>query len=286
MTTTGTPAATLSDTGALPSGVTFTPNANGTATLAGTPAAGSQGTYTLTIKATNSAGTATQSFVLTVNSGLAITSAASASATSGTAFSFTVTTTGTPTPTLTEAGALPSGVTFTANTNGTATLAGTPAATAKGAYPITFTAHNSTGTASQAFMLTVNNKPGFSSAAAVTETAGTAFNFTVATTGYPVPKLTAADPARGGELLRQRQRDRIAVGYDRDQGRDLHPGRHRDQRGRLRQPDDHADGQGGGDDGAGADLHQPRHGHGDLGYRVHLPGQDDGLPDHRTTPRT
>jgi hypothetical protein len=193
VTTTGTPAAALSATSspALPSGVTFKDNGNGTATLAGTPPAGSQGTYTLTIKATNTAGTATQSFVLTVNSGLAITSAASASATSGTAFSFTVTTTGTPTPTLTEAGPLPSGVTFTANTNGTATLAGTPAATAKGAYPITFTARNSTGTASQAFTLTVNNKPAFTSSAAVTETAGTAFNYTVATSGYPVPKLTA-----------------------------------------------------------------------------------------------
>jgi hypothetical protein len=193
VTTTGSPTAALSATSspALPSGVTFKDNGNGTATLAGTPPAGSQGTYTLTIKATNSAGTATQSFVLTVNSGLAITSAASASATSGTAFSFTVTTTGTPTPTLTEAGTLPSGVTFTANSNGTATLAGTPAATAKGAYPITFTARNSTGTASQAFTLTVNNKPAFTSSAAVTETAGTAFNYTVATSGYPVPKLTA-----------------------------------------------------------------------------------------------
>jgi hypothetical protein len=193
VTTTGTPAAALSATSspALPSGLTFKDNGNGTATLSGTPPAGSQGTYTLTITATNSAGTATQSFVLTVNSGLAITSAASASATSGTAFSFTVTTTGTPTPTLTEAGPLPSGVTFTANANGTATLAGTPAATAKGAYPITFTARNSTGTASQAFTLTINNKPAFSSSAAVTETAGTAFNYTVATTGYPVPKLTA-----------------------------------------------------------------------------------------------
>ena len=92
VTTTGNPTAALSATSspALPSGRDASrTTGNGTATLAGTPPAGSQGTYTLTITAKNSTGTATQSFVLTVNSGLAITSADSATATSGKAFSFT-----------------------------------------------------------------------------------------------------------------------------------------------------------------------------------------------------
>jgi hypothetical protein len=193
VTTTGNPAASLTaaSSPALPSGVTFKDNGNGTATLAGTPPAGSQGTYTLTVTAKNSTGVATQSLQLTVNSGLAITSAASATATSGTAFSFNVTTTGTPAPTLSRAGTLPPGITFTANSNGTATLSGTPAAAAKGTYPLTFTARNSTGTASQAFTLTVNNPPAFTSAATVTETAGTAFAYTVVTTGYPTPALKA-----------------------------------------------------------------------------------------------
>jgi Putative Ig domain len=193
VTSTGAPTAALAATStpALPSGLSFKDNGNGTATLSGTAPAGSQGTYALTITATNSAGTSTQSFTLTVNSGLTITSAATAAATAGKAFSFTVTTAGTPTPTLTHTGTLPSGVTFTANSNGTATLSGTPAATAKGPYAITFTAKNSTGTASQAFTLTVDNTPAFSSAAAVTETAGTAFTYTVNTTGYPTAALTA-----------------------------------------------------------------------------------------------
>jgi hypothetical protein len=193
--TTGNPTAKITATSspALPAGVTLVDNGDGTATLAGTPPAGSQGTYTVTITAANSVGTTLQSFVLTVNSGLAITSAASATATSGTAMTpFTVTTTGTPTPTLTRAGTLPPGITFTANANGTATLSGTPTAAAKGPYPITFTARNSTGTASQAFVLTVNNTPAFSSAATVTETAGTAFTFTVNTTGYPTAALSTA----------------------------------------------------------------------------------------------
>jgi hypothetical protein len=193
VTSTGTPTAALSvtSTPALPSGVTFTDNGNGTGTLAGTPPPGTQGVYSLTVTAGSSAGTATQSFALTVNSGLAITSAASASATSGKAFSFTVTTTGTPAPTLTHAGTLPSGLTFTPGANGTATIAGTPAASATGQYPITMTAKNSTGTASQAFILTVANPPAITSAAAVTETAGTAFSFTVIATGYPAPTFTS-----------------------------------------------------------------------------------------------
>jgi hypothetical protein len=199
VTTTGNPTAKLSATStpALPSGVSFKDNGDGTATLSGTPPAGSQGTYTITIGATSSAGTASQTFTLTVNSGLAITSANSASATSGTPFTFTVKTTGTPTPTLTRAGTLPPGITFTDNGDGTATLAGTPSATAKGPYPLTFTARNSTGTASQAFTLTVNNVPTFSSVAAVTETAGTAFTFTVRTAGYPTPSLKSGSLPAG-----------------------------------------------------------------------------------------
>ena len=197
VTATGTPVPALSETGALPSGVTFTDNGNGTAALAGTPAEGTQGNYPLVISAKNTAGTVTENLTLIVNSGLAITSASSAIATGGKAFSFTVTATGTPAPTLTHAGTLPSGTTFTAGANGTATLAGTPSTTASGPYPITFTAKNSTGSASQAFTLTVDQSPTFSSAATVTETAGTAFAFTVSTKGYPTPALTSGSLPTG-----------------------------------------------------------------------------------------
>ena len=72
----GVPAATtLTETGSLPSGVTFTDNGDGTATLAGTPAAGTGGSYALTIKAQNTTGFTTQSFTLTVNEKASITSA-------------------------------------------------------------------------------------------------------------------------------------------------------------------------------------------------------------------
>jgi len=193
VTTNGLPLPTLSQTGALPSGMTFTDNGNGTATIAGTPPAGSQGSYPLTLTAANGAGpNGVQNFSLVVNSGLAITSAATATATGGQPFSFVVTTVGTPTPTLTRAGTLPAGISFNANSNGTATLSGTPAATANGVYPLTFTARNSTGTASQAFTLTVSQLPVITSAATTTQTAGTAFTFQVVSTGFPLPTISNA----------------------------------------------------------------------------------------------
>ena len=69
MTTTGVPAPTFSETGALPSGVTFVDN--GAASLSGTPAAGTGG-YALTITAANGVTpNATQSFTLTGRPGRA-----------------------------------------------------------------------------------------------------------------------------------------------------------------------------------------------------------------------
>ena len=65
VTTTGFTPPTLTETGA-PAVVRFVNNGNGTATLAGTPATGTAGTYPLTITATNSVSSATQSFTLTV----------------------------------------------------------------------------------------------------------------------------------------------------------------------------------------------------------------------------
>ena len=107
--------------------------------------------------------------VLTENVGPAITSAASATSIVGTAFSFTVDTTGAPTPKLTEAGALPSGITFTDNGNGTATIAGTAAAGSGGSYPITITASNGVGTAAtQSFTLTNAEAPTITSASTAT----------------------------------------------------------------------------------------------------------------------
>jgi hypothetical protein len=187
----GYPTATaITETGSLPSGVTFTDNGDGTATLAGTPAAGTAGSYPLTLAATNTTGTRQQSFTLTVQPATTapvITSADHATFSYASASSFTITTTaGYPTATtITKTGTLPAGVTFTDNGDGTATIAGTP--TAAGAFPLTLTASNGATTdATQSFTLTVTQPPAITSADHTTFTAGAAGTFTVTTApGYP-----------------------------------------------------------------------------------------------------
>ncbi len=87
------------------------------------------------------------------NLALSITSSTSDAFTQSVADSFTVTTTGL--PALTETGSLPSGVSFTDNGNGTASLSG--AASSSGIFPITITASNGVlPDATQSFTLTVN----------------------------------------------------------------------------------------------------------------------------------
>jgi hypothetical protein len=187
--TTGSPTPAITEVGALPAGLTFVDLGNGTALLSGTPKA--TGTTTLTVTAANGiTPNATQTLTVIVGQGPAITSATSATATTGKAFTFTVTATGYPTPALGETGALPAGVTFVGNSNGTATISGTPTATSGGSYPIIISAINGTGTATQAFTLTVNQVPKITSATSATATTGKAFSFAVTTTGYPTPTLT------------------------------------------------------------------------------------------------
>ncbi len=151
---TGAPAPTMAESGALPSGLTWTDNGNGTATLAGTPGVNVGGVYDLTFTATNTGGTATQSFTLTVRQAPAITSASSATAVHGVAMTpFKFTSTGYPVPNVTHSGTI-RGLTYTNNGNGTATLSGTPRTA--GTYTLTITAKNAVGTATQTFTLTVS----------------------------------------------------------------------------------------------------------------------------------
>ena len=94
------------------------------------------------------------------------TSAAGVSVQAGSALRFAVTANGSPTPAITESGRLPGGVTFSDAGNGTASLAGTPAAA--GSYPVTLTATNTQGHATQTFTLTVTAGP----AAAIAASSG------------------------------------------------------------------------------------------------------------------
>jgi probable HAF family extracellular repeat protein len=159
VTTTGFPPPALGASGVFPGGVSFIDNGNGTATLAGTPAAGSGGIYHVVFLAANDAGFATEHFTLTVNEAPSITSAAGTTFFVGVAGSFTVTTTGFPVPALGVSGALPGGVTFTDNGDGTASLRGTPAEGTGGTYELVILAVNAVGATTQHFTLTVNAAP-------------------------------------------------------------------------------------------------------------------------------
>ena len=89
-----------------------------------------------------------------------ITSSDQASFTTGSSGTFTVTSTGSPTAFVSESGALPNGVSFVDNGDGTATLSGTPATGSAVSYPIGITAGNGVSPdATQSFTLTVQGPP-------------------------------------------------------------------------------------------------------------------------------
>ncbi|HUB36813.1 MAG TPA: PKD domain-containing protein [Solirubrobacteraceae bacterium] len=195
VTATGKPTPTIGESGTLPNGVSFLNSA-----LTGTPT--TTGTFPLTFTATNSAGKATQAFTLkVVASGTTvepqITSSTSTVFTQGSERSFSVTASGTPTPTIGESGTLPNGVSFL-----NSALTGTPTST--GTFPLTFTATNSAGKATQDFTLTVESqsppesKPSFTSFDAASFVYGRRERFQVTATGEPPPKITVeGKPPKG-----------------------------------------------------------------------------------------
>ncbi len=196
---TGYPAPTFSESGALPSGVTFDTS---TGVLSGTPAANTGGLYPLVVTASNGVTpNSTQDFALTVTeppTAPTITSADAATFTTGTAGSFQATATGYPVPTYTETGALPSGLSLTT----AGLLAGTPAASSGGVYDIVITAANGvTPDATQDFTLTVNQAPVVTSASSTSFVIGTAGSFTVTASGYPTPTFSESGPLPSGVSL-------------------------------------------------------------------------------------
>ena len=158
ITTEATPPVTaITLTGTLPAGLTFTDHGDGTATLAGIADPGTGGAYALTFTATNGVGApVTQAFTLNVQQTASFVSADARAFTVGFADSFLVETDGVPLAALTVSGALPGGVTFTDNGDGTATLAGTADPGTVGTYALTLTATNGVGApVTQAFTLAV-----------------------------------------------------------------------------------------------------------------------------------
>jgi YVTN family beta-propeller protein len=178
ITASGVPTPHFTETGALPRGVTFVDNGDGTATLSGMPDSATVGnTYTFTVRATNNSGLngTAVSFPVTVNLYCkpavdvrpSITSAAAATVEVNRSLTFTVTATGVPTPVLTARTAVgplltatSTPISFTDNHNGTATLYVAPTIATAGVRNLVFTATGAGGApfaAVQAFTLTISN---------------------------------------------------------------------------------------------------------------------------------
>ncbi len=150
ITATGKPRPTITESGTLPRGVSFVGS-----TLRGTPT--TAGAFRVRFTATNSAGSATQFFTLTVDARRVIigskpvfTSAECTTFKWGREERFPVTASGEPTPTITAEGALPAGVEFADGA-----LVGT--AWQIGAYTLELTAANRAGSTVQTFVLVVGS---------------------------------------------------------------------------------------------------------------------------------
>ncbi len=156
VTTAGYPTPSITESGHLPTGLTFVDNGNGTGTLKGTPMVFVGGDFPISFTAKNGIGSAvTQAFTIILQQAPSFTSANNAVFVYGVPNSFTVTTSAFPTASIHEAGTLPPWLTFVDNGNGTGTLSGTPSYTS-GTFALVLSATNVVATAQQNFTLSVS----------------------------------------------------------------------------------------------------------------------------------
>jgi alpha-glucosidase len=140
------------------------------------------GTFIDTVKATNSGGTGTQVFTITILLNVpVITSSITATGAVTTSFSYSITATNTPTS-YAVGGTLPSGVTINAATG---VISGTPTVT--GTFVDTLKATNAGGTGTQVLTITINSLPPIiSSVLTASGTVGTVFSsYTIIASNSP-----------------------------------------------------------------------------------------------------
>jgi hypothetical protein len=198
VTTSGSPVPKLSESGVLPPDVGFHDNGNGTATISGTVPANAMGIYRVTVTASNGVGSPAVQQLTLVVSGVAaaprVTSPSTFNVVAGRFNSFVVTATGSPAPAITELGTLPPGMVFHDNGNGTASISGSPPPNVAGTYRVTIIASNSAGTSAvqQLSLVTTNvlKAPSITSASTFHVVAAQPNSFTISATGSPAPSIT------------------------------------------------------------------------------------------------
>jgi hypothetical protein len=159
----------------------------GTGAISGTPTVA--GVSSVTLTATNAAGTSPV-FTLTITVGsLPTITSATVNAGVGAAFNYTLTASNSPTSF--NIGVLPPGL---SGNTATGVISGTPTTT--GTYLVTVSANNSTGTGSAATLtIALGNLPAITSAAAASGTAGSAFGYTVTASNTPTSFTVSGLPA-------------------------------------------------------------------------------------------
>ncbi len=170
------PAATFSETGQLPSGITL----SSLGILSGTAAAGTAGSYPITITASNGvAPDYSEPFTLEVAELPTVTVPPTATVQVGTAVSIPIQVTGVPAPTVQVLTTLPPGVELTQVSPGSWELTGTPAPDTAGVYPAEFYATNAVGTsATSTMVITVLEAPSIAATAAATFQSDAANSYT------------------------------------------------------------------------------------------------------------
>lgn len=206
ITASASPTATFSYVGTLPRGLRF--SAGGV--LAGTPAPATGGLYGIQVTATNGIDPPdTEPLTIVVNGPPVITSRPEATFRTGVLSSFFVQVAGYPSFfSFSETGVLPMGVSF----DPAGELFGTPAAGTGGRYKIHITVSNGVGgSATQAFTLTVAQKPQFISAPRAVFTSRVRGRFIVITTGFPAARLTESGRLPKGLAFRARPHGRALI---------------------------------------------------------------------------
>ncbi|MFD6054509.1 beta strand repeat-containing protein [Agromyces sp. NPDC060279] len=196
VTATGAPAPTISlVSGALPTGLSFSPGAPGAANISGTPTAGARGSYPIVLRADNGA-TVEQTLTIAVGSAPDFDGLSDLTVQQGENVDVTIRTRGDVADTIVATGSLPAGLTLSDAGDGTAKLTGRPTAT--GVQPITLQATNVFGDRVDVMAVTVTAPPTITSSAFATFTSnGTEQSVPITfTPGYPaatgVPQLSGA----------------------------------------------------------------------------------------------
>jgi DNA-binding beta-propeller fold protein YncE len=194
------PAATLTETGTLPAGLTMSP----AGVFSGTPAAGTLGTYPITVSASNGVSPdSTISLTIVVDIAPVITSPASATFQTGVPGSFTVQATGNPVPAISVVD-YPSWMTVSQGSS-SAVLSGTPPAGSGGLWAVYISADNgSVVTATQTLVVTVNQPPALSAASHLTFRTARHVRYVMTATGFPPPVLQEHGQLPRGLVFRAR----------------------------------------------------------------------------------